>query len=42
VEHSPLTFLITAAFLYLFLTTFSGKFFNYLERQANKGFAQTS
>jgi len=38
VEHSPLTFLITAAFLYLFLTTFSGKFFNYLERQANKGF----
>jgi len=42
VEHSPLTFLITAACLYLFLTTFSGKFFNYLERQANKGFAQTS
>ena len=42
VEHSPLTFLITAAFLYLFLTTFSGKFFNYLERQTNKGFAQTS
>ena len=41
-EHSPLTFLITAAFLYLFLTTFSGKFFNYLERQTNKGFAQTS
>ena len=42
VEHSPLTFLITAAFLYLFLTTFSGKFFNYLERQYNKGFVQTS
>ena len=42
VEHSPLTFLITAAFLYLFLTTFSGKFFNYLERQSNKGFVQTS
>ena len=42
VEHSPLTFLITAAFLYLFLTTFSGKFFNFLERQSNKGFVQTS
>ena len=38
VEHSPLTFLITAAFLYLFLTTFSGKFFNYIERMSNKGF----
>ena len=37
VEHSPLTFLITAAFLYLFLTTFSGKFFNYAERKVNKG-----
>ena len=42
VEHSPLTFLITAACLYLFLTTFSGKFFNYLERQTNKGFVQNS
>ena len=42
VEHSPLTFLITAACLYLLLTTFSGKFFNYLERQTNKGFVQTS
>ena len=42
VEHSPLTFLITAACLYLLLTTFSGKFFNYLERQANKGFVQIS
>ena len=42
VEHSPLTFLITAAFLYLFLTTFSGKFFNFLERQTNKGFVKTS
>ena len=41
VEHSPLTFLITAACLYLLLTTFSGKFFNYLERQFNKGFVQT-
>ena len=39
VEHSPLTFLITAAFLYLFLTTFSSKFFNYLEKQTNKGYA---
>ena len=39
VEHSPLTFLITAAFLYLFLTTFSSKFFNYLEIKSNKGFA---
>ncbi len=38
VEHSPLTFLITAAILYLFLTTFSGKFFNYLERKSNRGF----
>ena len=39
VEHSPLTFCITAALLYLFLTTFSSKFFNYLERKTNKGFA---
>ena len=39
VEHSPLTFLITAAFLYLFLTTFSSKFFNFLEKQTNKGYA---
>lgn len=38
VEHSPLTFLITAALLYLFLTTFSSKFFNKLERQTNKGY----
>jgi len=38
VEHSPLTFLITAAFLYLFLTTFSGKLFNYAEKQTSKGF----
>ena len=40
VTHSPLTFLITAAFLYLFLTTFSGKFFNYIERKSNKGFIE--
>ncbi len=38
VEHSPLTFLVTAAFLYLFLTTFSGKFFNFIEKQTKKGF----
>lgn len=38
VEHSPLTFCITAALLYLFLTTFSSKFFNYLEIRSNKGF----
>ncbi len=38
VEHSPLTFLITAAFLYLFLTTFSGKFFNYFEKKSRRGF----
>lgn len=38
VEHSPLTFCITAAFLYLFLTTFSSKFFNYFEKKSNKGF----
>ena len=38
VEHSPLTFCITAALLYLFLTTFSSKFFNYLEIKSNKGF----
>ena len=38
VEHSPLTFCITAALLYLFLTTFSSKFFNYLEVRPNRGF----
>jgi octopine/nopaline transport system permease protein len=38
VEHSPLTFCITAALLYLFLTTFSSKFFNYLEVKSNRGF----
>ncbi|PPR46451.1 MAG: Octopine transport system permease protein OccQ [Alphaproteobacteria bacterium MarineAlpha5_Bin9] len=38
VEHSPFTFLITAAFLYLILTTFSGKFFNFIERKVSKGF----
>ena len=39
VEHSPLTFLITAAFLYLFLTTFSGKFFKVLELNYSKGYS---
>ena len=39
VEHSPLTFLVTAAFLYLFLTTFSGKFFKYLEIHFAKGYS---
>lgn len=38
VEHSPLTFLITAALLYLFLTTFSGKFFKVLELNYAKGY----
>ena len=38
VEHSPLTFLVTAAFLYLFLTTFSGKFFKKLEVKFSKGY----
>ena len=33
VEHSPFTFLIAAAFLYLFLTTFSAKFFLYVEKK---------
>ena len=39
VEHSPLTFLITAAILYLCLTTFSGRFFKYLEVQYSKGYS---
>ena len=39
VEHSPLTFLITAALLYLFLTTFSGKFFKILEINYSKGYS---
>ena len=38
VEHSPLTFLITAACLYLFLTTFSGKLFKALELNYSKGY----
>tara|TARA_B100000676_G_C17987655_1_gene792935 strand:- start:143 stop:850 length:708 start_codon:yes stop_codon:yes gene_type:complete len=39
VEHSPLTFLITAAILYLCLTTFSGRFFKYLEVNYSKGYS---
>ena len=39
VEHSPLTFLLTAAILYLCLTTFSGRFFKYLEINYSKGFS---
>ena len=39
VEHSPLTFLITAAILYLCLTTISGRFFKYLEINYSKGFS---
>ena len=39
VEHSPLTFCITAALLYLFLTTFSSKFFNFIEIRSKKGFS---
>ncbi len=38
VEHSPLTFLITAAILYLCLTTFSSRFFKYLEINYSKGY----
>ena len=39
VEHSPLTFLITAAILYLCLTTISGRFFKTLEVNYSKGFS---
>ena len=39
VEHSPLTFLITAAILYLSLTTLSGRFFKHLEINFSKGFS---
>ena len=39
VEHSPLTFLITAAILYLCLTTISGRFFKYLEINYSKGYS---
>ena len=36
VSHSPLTFLLSAAILYLILTTFSSKIFNKLEKYSNK------
>ena len=36
VTHSPLTFYLTAAVLYLILTTFSSKVFNKLEDYSNK------
>ncbi len=39
VEHSPLTFLITAALLYLCLTTISGRFFKFLEMNYSKGYS---
>ena len=39
VEHSPLTFLITAAILYLCLTTISGRVFKTLEINYSKGFS---
>ena len=39
VEHSPLTFLITAAILYLCLTTISGRVFKTLEVNYSKGFS---
>ena len=38
VEHSPLTFLVTAAILYLCLTTISGRIFKSLEVNYSKGF----
>ena len=39
VEHSPLTFLVTAAVLYLILTTFSGRIFKFLEKNYSKGYS---
>lgn len=36
VSHSPLTFCLSAALLYLILTTFSSKIFNKLEDYSNK------
>lgn len=38
VTRQPFLFLITAAFLYLFLTTFSNKFFLSVENKYSKGF----
>tara|TARA_B100001123_G_scaffold365459_1_gene424453 strand:- start:28 stop:738 length:711 start_codon:yes stop_codon:yes gene_type:complete len=39
--HSPFTFYLTAAVLYLVLTTFSSKFFNKMESYSNKGLNTT-
>ena len=36
VSHSPLTFFLSAALLYLILTTFSSKIFNKLENYSNR------
>ena len=41
VTHSPLTFYLTAAVLYLILTTFSSKAFNKLEDYSNKNQVKT-
>ena len=39
--HSPFTFYLAAAVLYLILTTFSSKAFNRLEKYSNKSIAAT-
>ncbi|PPR43110.1 MAG: Octopine transport system permease protein OccQ, partial [Alphaproteobacteria bacterium MarineAlpha5_Bin11] len=39
--HSPFTFYLTAAVLYLVLTTFSSKVFNKMESYSNKGLNTT-
>ena len=39
--HSPFTFYLAAAVLYLILTTFSSKAFNKLESYSNKSLAET-
>jgi len=39
--HSPFTFYLAAAILYLILTTFSSKIFNKLEDSSNKGIITT-
>ena len=41
VTHSPLTFILSAAILYLILTTFSSKVFDKLEKYSNKNRAIT-
>ena len=42
VSHSPLTFCLSAAILYLILTTFSSKAFNTLENYSNRSMVKTS